>query len=376
MKKIIFVTGTRADYGKLKSLIIYLQKNNKFKVYVFVTGMHNLKKFGSTWDELRQDKIKNIFRFINQKEGHSMDNILSKTISGFSKFSKDIKPDLIVIHGDRIETLACAIVGSLNNFRTAHIEGGEISGTIDEILRHSISKLSHIHFVSNKIAKNRLIQMGEIKKNIFVIGSPDIDVIRSKKLPNLDQVKEKYSIKFQKYAIAIFHPVTTELHKLKKNCDIFLKSIINSNFNYIVLYPNNDTGSDEILRQYKRRLYKKKNIRLLPSMRFEYYLTLLKNSYFLIGNSSSGIIEAPFYGIPSINIGNRQNKRSSLKTIKNCDFFYKKISKFIKYFSNKKVRYIKNLNYGNGDSFIKFNNILNKNIIWRIDTQKQFQDIS
>ena len=166
------------------------------------------------------------------------------------------------------------------------------------------------------------------------------------------------------------------MHKLKKNCDIFLKSIINSNFSYIVLYPNNDAGSDEILRQYKKKLHKNKNIRLLPSMRFEHYLTLLKNSYFLIGNSSSGIIEAPFYGVPSINIGNRQNKRSTLKTIKNCDFFYKKICTFIKYFSIKKIRYIKNLNYGNGGSFRKFNNILNKNIIWRINTQKQFQDIS
>ena len=192
MKSIIFVTGTRADYGKIKSLIKQLQDNKRFKVYVFITGMHNLKKFGSTWEVLKQDKIKNMFRFNNQKIGDSMDVILAKTIIGFGNFVKKIKPDLIVIHGDRVETLASAIVGSLNNFKTAHIEGGEVSGTIDEILRHSISKLSHIHFVTNRTARDRLTQMGEIKENIFIIGSPDIDIIRSNKLPSLEESKKKY----------------------------------------------------------------------------------------------------------------------------------------------------------------------------------------
>ena len=139
-KKILFVTGTRADYGKIKSLILKLQKRSSFQVHVFVTGMHNLKRFGSTWEVLKDDKIKNIIRFRNQKNDDSMDLVLSKTIIGFKKVVSKIKPDLIVIHGDRIETLACAIVGSLNNYRTAHIEGGEVSGTVDEILRHSISK--------------------------------------------------------------------------------------------------------------------------------------------------------------------------------------------------------------------------------------------
>ena len=139
-KKILFVTGTRADYGKIKSLILKLQKRSSFQVHVFVTGMHNLKKFGSTWEVLKDDKIKNIVRFRNQKNDDSMDLVLSKTIVGFKRVVSKIKPDLIVIHGDRIETLACAIVGSLNNYRTAHIEGGEVSGTVDEILRHSISK--------------------------------------------------------------------------------------------------------------------------------------------------------------------------------------------------------------------------------------------
>ena len=154
MKKIIFVTGTRADYGKIKSLISTLQINNNYKTHIFVTGMHNLKKFGSTYDELQLDNIKNIFRFNNQLKSNNLDLILSKTIQGFNDYVKKIKPDLIVIHGDRIEALGCALVGSLNNILTAHIEGGEVSGTIDEIIRHAVSKLSHYHFVTNNLGNN------------------------------------------------------------------------------------------------------------------------------------------------------------------------------------------------------------------------------
>ena len=192
MKKIIFVTASRADYGKLKNLIINLQKKKNFKVYVVVTGMHNLKKFGSTWMKIKlknYDNIKNVIRFKNQLNNDKMDNILAKTIVGFTKIVKKINPDLIIVHGDRIEPLACAAVGALNNFKTGHIEGGEVTGTVDELLRHSISKLSHIHFTSNKKAKRRLIQMGELKENIFVIGSPDLDIMKSDTLPSFSEVK-------------------------------------------------------------------------------------------------------------------------------------------------------------------------------------------
>ena len=128
-----------------------------------------------------------------------MDIILSSTIDGLSKFVKKISPDLIIIHGDRVESLAGAIVGCLNNIKTAHIEGGEVSGTVDEILRHSISKLSHIHFVSNNIARKRLIQMGENKKSIFVVGSPDVDIILGKNLPKIEFSKKRYGINYKKF---------------------------------------------------------------------------------------------------------------------------------------------------------------------------------
>ena len=223
-KKIVFVTGTRADYGKLKSIIYKVQKNKNFTSSVFVTGMHNQKKFGNTFNELITDNIKNIFRYKNiTYDDQSMDIILANTIKGFNKYIFKIKPDLVVLHGDRGETLACAICACLNNIRIAHLEGGEVSGTVDEILRHSITKLSHIHLVTNLKAKVRLVQMGEDKKSIYIIGSPDIDIMKSKNLPSLQDVLDRYKIKFKKYAIAIFHPVTTELKTLKKNLNTFVK---------------------------------------------------------------------------------------------------------------------------------------------------------
>ena len=374
-KKIVFVTGTRADYGKLKSIIKIVQKNNKFEAVVFVTGMHNLSSYGNTHTELNKDKIKNLFKFKNQVKNDSMDIIVSKTINVFSKFIKKINPDLIVIHGDRVEPLACAVVGSLNNILVAHIEGGEVSGTVDEILRHSISKLSHIHFVSNKKAKQRLIQMGEIPNNIFIIGSPDVDLMSSRHIPNLNIAKKRYKIKYNSFAILLFHPVVSKQKKnnLKKNTSILINAIKNSKFNYIVVFPNNDSGSNIILNAYKT-LKNKKNIKIFPSLRFEYYLSLLKASNFIIGNSSSGVREAPYYGTPTINIGNRQNKRSSSKSIINVDFKKNEIEKLIKKFKEKKITFKKQKEFGDGKADKKFVNLISKKSFWKIDNQKYFKD--
>ncbi len=373
MKTITFITGTRADYGKIKSLILELQKKkNKFKTNLIITGMHNIRKYGYTIDEIEKDKIKNRYKFNNQSKNASMDIILSNTIRGINKFIQNNRTDLIVVHGDRVESLAGAITGCLNNIKVAHIEGGEISGTVDEILRHSISKLSHLHFVTNKIAKQRLLQMGEKSKNIFSIGSPDVDLILKKNLPNISDVKKRYNILFENYAIFIFHPVTTELKKIKYQIQSFLNIIVKSKFNYVILLPNNDLGSKIILE--KIFLLKKKNfinIKILPSMRFEYYLTLLKNSNFIMGNSSSGIMEAPYYGVPTIDFGSRQKNRAKISSVTSVNDFSKihnLISKLkIKKYKFKPLRY-----FGTGKSHKKFLSILNQKRIWGIKNQKQF----
>ena len=166
--------------------------------------MHLQKEYGYNLIEIERCNFKNVHAFENHTHETTMDLTLAKTIEGFSSYCKKINPDLIVIHGDRVETLAGAIVGSLNNILVAHIEGGELSGTVDELIRHSVTKLSHIHFVSNHEAAKRLTQMGEMKSSIFTIGSPDIDIMSSDDLPPLEIVKNYYQINFDQYAIVMF----------------------------------------------------------------------------------------------------------------------------------------------------------------------------
>ena len=377
MKNITFITGTRADYGKIKSLIKELQKKyKKYKTNIIITGMHNVKSFGNTKDEISKDKIKNCYRFNNQSKNKNMDIALANTIKGINKFIKHNKTDLIIVHGDRVESLAGAITGCLNNIKVAHIEGGEISGTVDEIIRHSISKLSHIHFVTNEIAKKRLEQMGELKKNIFIIGSPDIDILLKKNLPTIESVKKRYDIIFDYYGICIFHRVTTELSKIKYQIKSLVNCFLKSRFNYVILLPNNDLGSEIILNEINK-LKKKKlpNFKILPSMRFEHYLTLLKNSNFLIGNSSSGVMEAPYYGVPTVDIGSRQKNRAKIKSKITLNNF-KNIFKLINKYKFKKFRYKPLSYFGSGKSDKKFLNILNKKRIWEIKNQKQFVQLN
>ena len=373
IKKIVFLTGTRADFGKLKSLIAITSKNRRFEVHIFVTGMHMNPKYGRTVNEIEKCGYKNIFTYYNHMDYDSMDVVLSKTINGFSSFVKDIRPDLIVVHGDRVETLAGAIVGALNNILTAHIEGGEVSGTIDELIRHSVSKLSHLHFVSNSIAKKRLIQMGELPKSIFEIGSPDIDILLSSKLPSINEVKKYYEINYNSYGIVLFHPVVTEMEEIKNHARNLADALIESGRNYVVIYPNNDKGSDKIFDEYER-LRESDKIRYLPSLRFEYFLTLLKNAEFIIGNSSSGIIEAPYYSTPSINIGTRQNNRVKNKDIIHCDYSKQEILDAIKKVVVAKNSKIKKL-FGSGGSDKKFLKIVSGDQVWKISKQKMFQDL-
>jgi len=374
-KKIIFLTGTRADFGKLKSLISVTQKSKSYEVYLFVTGMHMSSLHGSTIDEVRKNGFENIFSFVNHESIYNMDRTLAKTIDGFSKFVAEIKPDLIVVHGDRVETMAGALVGSLNNILVGHIEGGEVSGTIDELIRHAVTKMSHIHLVANEKAKIRLIQLGELETSIFILGSPDIDLMNPKKLPNLSYVKNYYNIEFDNFAIAMFHPVTTEFKKIKKHAKGFVNAIIKSNKNYIVIYPNNDLGSYEIINEYKR-LEGNNRIRIFPSLRFEFFLVFLKNSNFIVGNSSAGIREAPYYGTPTVDIGSRQNNRSLCKSIFHTDNDYKSILKSIhsaENFNKDSTDVFSDFGDGNSDQI--FLGLLEGGKIWDINVQKKFQDL-
>ena len=372
-KTVTFLTGTRADFGKLKALIDKLLKTNNFNVNIFATGMHLQKKYGYTINEILSYKYKNVHQFINHGNDNSMETSLSKTIDGFSSFIHENPSDLIIVHGDRSEALAGAIVGAFNNILVAHIEGGEVSGTIDELIRHSVSKMSHIHFVSNVSSKKRLEQMGENSKNIFVIGSPDIDILFSKNLPTLSEVRERYEFSFENFGIVMFHPITTEIENIERYSKSLISSLIESNYNYIIIYPNNDLGSQKIIENYSV-IKQNKKFKIYPSVRLEHFLVMLKNSKFIIGNSSAGIREAPYYNIPTINIGTRQNNRSNYKHIIHSDYQKESILGSIKKALNQEIKKSRN-NFGSGNSAELFLNEILKKSFWEIEKQKTFIDI-
>ncbi len=373
-KKIVFLTGTRADFGKLKSLIKITQENAIFDVQIFATGMHLDEKYGFTVNEIYKSGFQNIYTFKNHAGAEFMDRTLAKTITGFSEYIATQKPDLIVVHGDRVEALAGAIVGSLNNILVSHIEGGEISGTIDELIRHSVSKLSHLHLVSNEEAKGRLIQMGELESSIYVIGSPDLDLMNPSSLPSLKTVKEYYEIPFKEYAIVMFHPVTTDYKNIKESVKALVGALLKSGENYVVIYPNNDLGTEEILEEYKR-LKNNTRFKIYPSLRFEYFLRLLKETKFIIGNSSAGVREAPYYKIPTIDIGTRQHNRGQANSIKNVAYNSAEILSAIHNISSKKQEIIDVTEFGEGNSNALFLHLLESDSIWKVNCQKQFQDL-
>ena len=370
-KTIVFLSGTRADFGKLKSLIKISSEAKEFNVHIFATGMHLQEEYGYTVNEIVKSGFQNIHTFSNHTEESTMDLTLAKTIKGLSSFVKDVKADLLIVHGDRVETLAGAIVGSLNNILVGHVEGGEVSGTIDELIRHSISKLSHIHFVANDEAKNRLLQMGELENQIYIIGSPDVDIMFSENLPTIYETLEYYDIPYENYNILMYHPVTTERNN-KECATSLVQAVLEDEGNYIVIKPNNDMGSKEV-NQALLELENNSRFSIFPSLRFEYFLVLLKHCNFIIGNSSAGVREAPYYGVHSIDIGKRQLNRAKSDSIIHTSNNKKDIAAAIQIVKEKE-RSDQNLSFGIGQSDKLFIDLLKSKSLWAIPCQKQFKD--
>ena len=384
-RKIVFVSGTHADFSKIKSLALKVEQSPDFEVYIFATGMHLSNHFGLTVREIEKCGFRHIHKFINHDRYYQMDLALAHTIDGFSKFIAEYKPDLIIAHGDRIEPLATSIAGALNNILVAHIEGGEVSGTIDDSLRHAISKLSHIHLVNDLVAKRRLMQLGESERSIFIIGSPDLDILDSSDI-SLDLARQYYEINFDKYAIALFHPITTEIDSMKSQANALCEVLKESKQNYIVVYPNNDLGFECILEAYKslEDSEDKARFRFFPSIRFEYFIALLKGAEFLIGNSSCGLKEAPHLGIPSINVGTRQQNRmgQNLPSVINAESSKEAILGAIKKVQNLKCDLVRDsVNDCAIDSAPRhksakvFFDLLKSGVFWEQKLQKQFVDL-
>ena len=372
-RRVTFLTGTRADFGKLKPLMGALANDDDFEVSAFVTGMHMLGRYGLTVTEVVRSGLVEVFPFYNQ-DGNgrtSMPGALATTVQGLSHFVQERNPDLLVVHGDRVEALAGAIVGALGNVLVAHIEGGELSGTVDELIRHAATKLSHVHFVANGEAGRRLEWMGERADHIYVIGSPDIDVMLSPDLPSLDEVLAHYDIPFDDYGILLYHPVTTEISSVYARANGLVDAVLASGERFVVVSPNNDHGADAV-ETALARLSDPTRFRRLPSLRFESFLALLREAKAIVGNSSAGIREAPVYGVQTINVGSRQRNRFRHASIIDCDEQNPDLEGTIAAIGK---RYPPSQHFGSGNSAEAFSKVLRSDSFWKIPRQKQFVDI-
>lgn len=374
-KKILFITGTRADYGKMKPLMKALDESDRFSVYVFVCGMHLSEKFGSTYREVQKDGYENIYIAFGLSVTQNASVNLGNTITCLSGYVENTKPDMILVHGDRMDALAGAAVGALHNILIGHIEGGELSGTIDESIRHAISKFAHAHFVCTEEARNRLIQLGEEASRIYVIGSPDIDVMMNGKLPSLEAAKDRYDLHFDSYGILMYHPVTTEFDVIGGKIRAVVDATIQSGRDYIVIYPNNDLGCEVIFNEYNR-FEGNAHFRMFPSLRFEHFLVLLKNAEFIIGNSSAGIRESGIYGVPAIDIGTRQNGRYSSDTRGNIQHVDENVGEILDAIDRTDKYRLPSFAFGDGNSTSRFLEVVNDPEFWTMKLQKRFVDWS
>lgn len=381
-RKILFLTGTRADFGKLKPLIQSVDAAEDFEVAIFITGMHTLSRYGYTLDEVYRalpehrlrDGTRSVYVYHNQVVGEPMERVLASTIEGLSRYLTEFTPDLIVVHGDRVEALAGAIVGALRNILVAHVEGGEVSGTVDELIRHAVTKMSHIHFVANDEASRRLLQLGERPETIHIIGSPDIDLMMSSSLPDLAEVKRYYDIPFGNYGVIIFHPVTTDLADTERSANAIVDAVLESGREHVVIFPNNDEGCELIFNAWKR-LEGNKHIKLLPSMRVEYFLVMLRNARYLLGNSSAGIRECPVFGVPAINVSTRQTGRANSPCIVNVEGERGQIVAAMDSSWSNLERHAPDMAFGAGNSAQLFLDAMAKESFWQVSTQKLFNDI-
>ncbi len=353
-RKIVVTTGSRADYGILRQVLKEIRSSKKLDLYLIVTGMHLSKKHGSTINEIKNDgfKIQASFKMLPKDDSmYSMANALGSGIISFTTVFRKIKPDINVVFGDRDEMLASALAAYHMNIPNAHIHGGDkTQGGIDEYNRHALTKISNIHFAATKKSKDRIIKMGEDPKYVFLTGSPSIDEILANKVTDKNILQQKFTLNLDGSEILLlYHPVTTQSEQSGKQILNILNTITKMKKPIIAISPNSDAGSEMIFKYLKLYSTKYNFLQIHPSVPRSDFLGLLKHCAVLIGNSSSGIIEASCFDIPVVNIGIRQKDREKgHNVIEVTDASPSNIRKAILSALRAKNKSTKDLIYGNG----------------------------
>lgn len=386
MKKICVVTGTRAEYGLLRPLIDKIDKDDELDLQLVVTGMHLSPEFGLTYKQIEEDGYQ-----INEKIEILLSSDtpigISKSIGlgliSFSECFERLKPDMIIVLGDRFEIFSAVTAAYVAKVPVAHLHGGETTeGAFDESFRHSITKMSYLHFTSTEEYRKRVIQLGEHPSRVFNVGAIGIENIKNMKLLSKEELEKKLNFTFgEKTALVTFHPVTLETSTSKKQFQNLLDALDEiENLKIIFTKTNADTDGriiNKMIDEYVN--LNKDKATAFTSMGQLLYLSTMKYVDVVIGNSSSGIIEAPTFKVPTVNIGDRQKGRIQAESIINCKPEKEDILKAIKTalssdFKNI-IRNIKNP-YGEGKVSEKIieiiKNFLNKDLI---NIKKKFYDI-
>tara|TARA_Y100000746_G_C15445403_1_gene424753 strand:+ start:77 stop:1231 length:1155 start_codon:yes stop_codon:yes gene_type:complete len=378
-KKIYFISVCRSDYLRQLPIINYLKTINNIYLKILITGSHSHKLYGETLNDIKKSNVlwENC---CPKKYSLKTKDISSNLKECLGKIDKTIKkdcPDILVLFGDRYEFLAGALAAFGKKILIVHIHGGSVTlGAFDDQVRHSLTKLSHIHLTSIKQYADRIQQMGEEKWRIKVVGAPGIDYLKNFSKNLKDKYLKKFIIKNnEKFVLVCFHPETTNLENLKKQLKE-IKIVLNKiKKKIIITYPNSDPGSKEIINFFKTMVSKnKKKMIFLKNLRYDYYF-LLKNCNYILGNSSSGIVEATTFSTPVINLGIRQTGKLIPKNVISCKYNSSSILKAIKKINNKdfkkKIHNIKNP-YGDGNSGKRIGKFLKNLKIKNYFFQKKF----
>ena len=354
-RRILFVTERRADYSRFKPILEEIRKDPDLDYILIVTGDYLLNSVGHLTEIIEKDGFKisarvPMFNEAADDTGASMAKAFGRVMLGLTDEIERLKPDLIFAGFDISANLAAAMIGAYMNIPCAHIQGGEVTGTIDESLRHAMTKFCQIHFPSNEDAKNRLIKMGENSKYIFTVGCPSLDLIRTMKFIPKEELEREFGIDLSKpFVIILQHPVTTEDNEAAKQISITLEAIKELNIPAILIYPNIDAGGKRIIEEIEKTKIKRYN-----TLSFEKFVSLLRYTSALVGNSSCGIHETSTLHVPTVNIGTRQRGRLRPKNVIDVSYDKEEIKKAIKkaLYDEKFKKIVKNCKnpYGDGKS--------------------------